>query len=171
MTITKTTYTESMVWKKCVMERNSLSHFPRVPSSLRSVFFALLFSFLRTEKVLRWKEWAETGLAPHWRLKAPFLKQQLLSRKEIFLQYSCSCFLLKCHTAGFKIFGVFSPVLKSHLWKKEKLTWDTPLHIALLLNWYYFKVTYLGNTPHLQQGKSFSHGISFYFLARVSTGK
>lgn len=48
---------KSVAWNKCVMERNSLFHFPRAPRS-SGLFFALLFSFLRAKKVVGWKEWA-----------------------------------------------------------------------------------------------------------------
>jgi len=48
------------------MERNPLFHLPRVPRS-SGLFFALLFDFLRTKKVVRRKEWA-TGRPSSWLL-------------------------------------------------------------------------------------------------------
>lgn len=50
-------HAQSVAWNKHVTERNSLLHFTTVSRSSGLVLL-WFFSFLRTEKVVWWKEWA-----------------------------------------------------------------------------------------------------------------
>ena len=85
---------------------------------VRGWFLLCFFLFWEPKRLFSGKSGQQAGLVLRWCLNTPFLKQQLLSREEIFSQRSR--FLLWCHAAGFIIFGFFSRFKK--LPRNEKKT-------------------------------------------------